>query len=231
MKTQTPDTALERARIAIRGEILRWNPVVNLVSRQDTARQLDRLLDQCMAGFGLITTALAEMDISLESAGYVDVGSGNGLPGLLWAAGIASRGGRGPIWLVEPRKRRAWFLARVARQDPFPEVAVVAGRWGDPLPGLSTPGDLLVSMKALRLTEPEVLNGLERGFAGTDDAGNRPQRVVIARFLGPDPGLDEGMVRELQVSPIGGEPVWRLTGMRTSEGRGVRLLRTAYTRA
>jgi hypothetical protein len=229
--TTSSDDALERARIAIRGEILRWNRVMNLVSRQDTPRQLDRLLEQCTTGFDLITTALAELDISLETTGYADVGSGNGLPGLLWAAGIAKRGGRGPIWLVEPRQRRAWFLSRVARQDAFPDLSVVAGRWGAPLPGSSTPGDMLVSLKALRLTEPDVLGGLERSFARTDDAAHGPQRVVIARFLGPEQSQDEGTACELQISRAVGEPVWRQTGHRTLEGPGVRLLTTAYRRA
>jgi hypothetical protein len=228
--TPSPEEALERARKAIRGEILRWNPVTNLVSRQGTPRQLDHLLGQCLAGFQLVPPVLADLGRSLESLGYVDVGAGNGLPGLLWAAGIMGLGGRGPCWLVEPRKRRAWFLARVARQEAFPDLTVVVGRWGDLLPAPSPPGDLLVSLKALRLTEPEVLEGLESAFAADGVSAKSPRHVVITRFLGPDPTQDKRLVRDLQADDDRGGPVWRQTARRILAEPGVRLLVTAHER-
>ncbi len=231
MTTSPWDSTLEPARIAIRSEILRWNPVMNLVSRQDTPRHLDRLLEQCTAGFGLAVNALEDLGTDMETMGYVDVGSGNGLPGLLWAAGIAGCRGQGPVWLVEPRKRRAWFLARVARQSAFPDVTVVAGRWGDPLPKRSTPGDILISMKALRLSEVDVLDGLERGLGHGGDSSQHPQRIAVVRFLGPEPSQDRALVQDLRDWGAAKRPRWQQTGCRTLEGPGVRLLATTYTRS
>ncbi len=231
MTTPPPEGRLDTARCAIRDEILRWNPVMNLVSRQDSPRVLDRLLDHCTAGFHLVEQGLATLGIDCRDMCYVDVGAGNGLPGLLWAAGFAGCGGHGPYWLVEPRKRRAWFLARVARQEPFPDIAVVAGRWGDLLPGPSSSGAILISMKALRLTEPEVLEGLEQGFGSTDSGDEAPQRVVIVRFLGPEPVQDAEMAHDLQVNrPVAGSR-WQQTCCQNLEGPAVRLLLTAYSRA
>jgi hypothetical protein len=224
------DDGLGPARTVLRDEILRWNPVMNLVSRQETPALLDRLLAQCSAGFGLVFEAVADLGVPVTTLGYADVGSGNGLPGLLWAAGMANAGGRGPAWLVEPRARRAWFLDRMTRHTVFPGVAVVAGRWGEPLPGSSIPVDMLVSLKALRLTEPEVLAGLEQGFTGSTGTPKRPQRVVIVRFLGPDPSQDAELVRSLQADGTTQEAGWQRIDCRTLEAPFVRLLATTHLR-
>jgi hypothetical protein len=227
--TLSPDEALARARSAIHAEILRWNRVMNLVTRQDTARQLDRLLAQCLAGFHLAAAAVGDLGISLDSFGYADVGSGNGLPGLLWAAGLAAAGGHGPYWLVEPRERRAWFLSHVAREEYLPDLTVVAGRWGAPLGGPSPPGNLLVSLKALRLTEPEVLAGLGRGLGAGGSNPSPPQHVVIVRFLGPDPAQDAATVRDLQIADAATTDS-RQVACRVLQDPSVRLLMTAYDR-
>lgn len=230
MTTSSPDAALDLARNTLREALLRWNPVMNLVSRQDTAHQIDRLLHQCQAGFHLLHPVLAELGYPVARLGYLDVGSGNGLPGLLWAAGFRGLGGSGPYWLVEPRQRRAWFLERVSREPAFPEVAVVAGRWGDLLPVSSLPVDVLVSLKALRLTEPEVLAGLAEGFAAATEGALGPQRVVVTRFLGPEPGTDAVLVHDLQAGGDGGGAAWQQTERRVLASPVVRLLVTAYAR-
>lgn len=224
MTTASFDDALSPARKAIRAEILRWNPVMNLVSRQRTPAQLDRLIAQCEAGLGLTLTALASLGIPLTEMGYVDVGSGNGLPGLIWAAGLAAAGGRGPFWLVEPRERRAWFLARLARRDILPEIRVIAGRWGAPLGDGPGPADILISLKALRLTEPAVLGGLATSFAAAESAVRR--RVVITRFLGPDPAEDAELIEDLQIRST--SLLARPQACQVLEGPAVRLLVTAH---
>lgn len=55
--------------------------------------------------------------------GWLDVGSGGGLPGIVVATLIDS-----PITLVEPRRKRAEFLSDVARDLSFDNVTVVKGK-------------------------------------------------------------------------------------------------------
>lgn len=227
MATSANDRA--GARAILRAEILQWNPTLNLVSRQDTENQLNRLIEQCDAGFDLVAAKLPSLDLVPGGLAYADVGSGNGLPGLLWSSALLALGASGPHWLVEPRGRRAWFLARAIRIAGLPTASVVAGRWGDPLRMASTPEDMLVSLKALRLTESAVLEGLARAFKGGEGTVTLPQRLAIVRFLGPSAVSDGDLDQELQLNAAVGP--WRRTTREILAGPGVRLLMTAYSRS
>lgn len=223
-----PDSNQALARATLRQEILRWNPTLNLVTRQDTEAQLERLLDQCEAGFGLLAGRLSALGMIGPRIGYADVGSGNGLPGILWIAALHALGASGPCWLVEPRGRRAWFLSRVVRMLAW-RAGVLAGRWGDPLTAASPPGDMIISLKALRLTEPDVLGGLVKAFGSSADAAVLPQRVGVVRFLGPVEEARADLEQELLLNAV--PAPWLLLSHDLLEGPQARLLLTVYSSA
>ena len=166
-----------------RAEVLRWNTQISLISRQSPETVLDRLVEQCLGAWGEIENYLAASERSREMV-YIDIGSGNGLPGIVWHCCFEAVGTGVSTYLIEPRMKRAWFLERCARQMGIGGIRVVMARWGeDPAApvGVLEPGkDLLISLRALRLDDAEVLAGLG-GFAPQLD-----QQVTIARFAGSD---------------------------------------------
>jgi len=166
------------ALAAYRTEVLRWNSQINLVSRQDTEPRLDALIRQCEVALAALVDA--EPDLLRPSLLYCDLGSGGGLPGVIWHLRLREELASLTTWLVEPREKRAWFLHRVARHCGAAPYAVAAARWGAvTAPTPETAAAALISLKALRLTDPEVLGGLA-ALRGGDATG--PARIVIARF-------------------------------------------------
>lgn len=89
-----------------------WSARVNLVSR----RELDRIVEKHVAP-SLVPLLVSPAETT-ESVRLVDVGSGGGFPGLVLA--IAR-----PAWrvhLIEPTRKKALFLERVAREVGNVEV-------------------------------------------------------------------------------------------------------------
>jgi hypothetical protein len=219
-------------RETLRAEILRWNRRINLVTRQDSAPQLDLLLDQCEAGWRLLRDAVPA-DV-LVRASYVDIGSGNGLPGLIWGAHLRALAPYAPIWLVEPRNRRAWFLRRAARRVGLDGIGVAESRWR---PGMvtaaSTGGVMLVSLKALRLTEPEILAGfgIESSLAAAD--ADPVREIVIARFLSSQPVAIDDLARDLQLPDPAGRSAgpWMPAELQVLRSEVAALLVTVHRRA
>jgi hypothetical protein len=175
--------AVDPARLrCLEREILQWNRQINLVTRVDTAQQVSVLLAHCLEAWQLLARRLGDV-AWFRSGAYLDLGSGAGFPGLVWALARAAAGHSGPVTLVEPRGKRAWFLRRTARLLGLEDVAVAEGRWGDPALGVVGigPGPVLLSLKALRLTDSEVLQGLQL----VKGAADLPVEVMVVRFLGP----------------------------------------------
>lgn len=164
-------------------EILRWNHQMNLVSRVDTARTLNGLVEHCVAGWDLLAQFLSD-EPGFSECLYVDLGSGGGLPGLIWATSRHEAGHKGVNCFVEPRDKRAWFLQRVARALQLDTVVVQTARWGEMrLPVVPEGTDkVLISMKALRLTDSQVLAGYE---ASAGDS-SRPSEIMVVRFMESD---------------------------------------------
>ena len=195
MNERRPDPA---AMIeAYRAEVLRWNRQINLVSRQDTAARLDGLIRQCDRAFAAVLAA--HPDLGRSPVLYADLGSGGGLPGFVWHRQLLGVAPAVQSWLVEPREKRAWFLQRVARfADPQP-YGVLCGRWGEVVAASVLPAETaLVSLKALRLTDPEVLEGLAALRAG---AVPQPRRVVIVRFHPADEAWTPELAAALATAP------------------------------
>lgn len=185
-------------------EILRWNNQINLVTRVDTERQVAALLDHCLEAWLLISSKLGE-ESWFSSATYLDLGSGAGFPGLVWALARREEEHTGPVILVEPRGKRAWFLRRTARLLGLTGLEVVEGRWGSVAlsEGGLGPGSLLVSLKALRLSNADVLGGV----ANAVGADALPAEVLVVRFLAPTVSAvaDRSRARErgVGVDPVG----------------------------
>jgi 16S rRNA (guanine(527)-N(7))-methyltransferase RsmG len=102
-------------------EILRWNPRVGIVSRHDTTAIVARLVRQSLHLLELVrprTEAVCGKELHV-----VDVGSGGGFPGLVWAMVE-------PDWrflLVERRHKKAAFLERMVKVLGIEDVEVYAG--------------------------------------------------------------------------------------------------------
>ena len=104
-------------------ELQTWAPRLNLVSDASTEVIARRHILDSLAGAAAIRTRLGDRPCLL------DLGSGAGLPGI--PLGIVLRAE--PMFLVEPRQRRAHFLRAVARRLPDRSFSVLCTR-ADALP-------------------------------------------------------------------------------------------------
>jgi len=174
----------------LRREILRWNQQISLVSRTRPRQTVDGLVAQCRRAWTLVAGHLDARQWP-EARCWIDVGSGAGLPGLVWAAEGLVAGVRTPFTLVEPRRKRAWFLNRAARAMGLDQVAVVASRWGEATEPIHAGGAsaAVISFKAIRMGDRAVLEGLsgDPGLSGL-------RRVAIVRFLGEDDAEGEDLM-------------------------------------
>jgi len=222
-----PDARHLESRLQLlEAEILRWNQQINLVSRVDTRRLVGHLVRQCRAGWALVDAALAD-DPVLAEATYVDIGSGAGLPGLVWSAIRDQRQQGGGQIMVEPRHKRAWFLQRVAREMALEDLQVRSGRWGEAggrLDEVAAPS-LLISLKALRLRDQQILGGLP-----DDPAGPGWSRVVVVRFLEPGEQDRERLEAEFVDFHAPGDSPWRRAGAQVLGVGDPALLLTSYHR-
>ena len=204
-------------------EIQRWNRQINLVSRQDTANLLEDLFLQCLGGAEALWSYLVDGGlVSNEGTGvshYFDLGSGAGIPGVIWHQFFAEKDPGLQTCLVEPRAKRAWFLERIAGLPDSPSFSVFSGRWEEIPAVFAAPAGepvIVISLKALHLPDPVVLGGV--GGALSD-----PERgsVVVARFYPPGQVLDAALKKHLQVAAAGDSV--RIGG-REWEGRGPAIL-------
>lgn len=217
-----------------RAEILRWNRRINLVSRRDAESQVRRLESQCVAALEPVLAALAA---SPGGAGrplhYFDLGSGNGFPGFVWHILLSAKGLAPRTWMIEPRRKRAWFLRRLGGLSGVPPFAVVESRWNDvpvlaaasgrardygrarddltsddlasddpvlePGPGVLVAPQVLVSLKALRLSDPEILAGASRVLPSSPNPPAGRATVAIARFCSPNEILTQDLCRDLGI--------------------------------
>ncbi len=192
-----------------RKDVLRWNNQINLVSRKGTANRLDGLIQQCRGGWD----RLVDPDVSdlgeATRIWYFDLGSGAGLPGIVWHIQMAAADLSVRTLLVEPREKRAWFLERVAHLAGGESPWVAASRWGDAgIDGLddefpeSHPSHILISLKALHLPDSAVLDGLTPFLEvaeGTNTSPGGEISLLIARFYPPDQIWSEELAGELDI--------------------------------
>ncbi len=122
------------------GELLRWNPRINLVARGDESRVWARHVEDSLQLLALMPDGLAQgFGGEGGAAQAVDLGSGGGFPGMVLA--IASGVG---FALVESDARKAAFLREAARLAAAP-VRVLAQR----IESAPPQGAMLVTVRAL----------------------------------------------------------------------------------
>ena len=194
---------------AFRDDLLRWNSQINLVSRQETADRLEGLFKQCVGGAGAVLDHLnfpLSEDLSKTQLFYFDLGSGGGLPGVIWHVLFSEQFETVKSWLVEPREKRSWFLKRLNRISGMPSFGVLHGRWGEVcIPGadFSWPGAgfpvVVISLKALHLEDPEVLNGVLRVFSRLPGSIG----IVIARYYPPGQAFNQKLQKSLKIPTAG----------------------------
>jgi hypothetical protein len=196
-----------------RKQVLRWNDQINLVSRKGTAHKLDGLIQQCRDSWDrLVDPGVSDLGESTR-IWYFDLGSGAGLPGIVWHVRMATADLSVRTLLVEPREKRAWFLERVAHQVGGESPHVAVNRWGDEgIDSLaeefpeSRPSHVLISLKALHLPDLAVLEGLAPFLETTEDSTTAPEgeiSLLIARFYPPDQIWSEDLAGELDILPRG----------------------------
>jgi hypothetical protein len=172
---------------AYRGELLRWNRQINLLSRRDPEGTATALIRQCAAAFALWWAA-SGAGLAGGALRVFDLGSGGGLPAFVWLALLAERGVAARATLVEPRQKRAWFLERLRRLPGAPAYDVVAAPWaadaaavvGDGGEAAADTTPILFTLKALRLSETAVLAPLPAVLGAGGAAAGRA--VEIVRF-------------------------------------------------
>jgi 16S rRNA (guanine527-N7)-methyltransferase len=121
-----------------------WNQKINLTGARTPPAQVDLLIREVLP--------LASW---LVPGGVLDVGSGNGSPGLVLGVLCPSRA----ITLLEPRLRRWAFLREATRAVGRPDILVLRMRHD----AFAGPPAANVTVRALRLPVPELARLLAPG--------------------------------------------------------------------
>jgi hypothetical protein len=198
-------SALERQLLDFAQDVLRWNERFSLISRVEPKILLPQLIDECRAAFVALFGAGSLLGCAgrPDSLLYLDLGTGGGFPGLIWHLLFceAARQDHRETLCFEPRDKRAWFLEQCTGRLEAERFSVFAESWGRKMPSaqdhdvdLDGLDQVVISMKALRLTDAEVL-GAWRRFAGE---GLRPD-ITIARFVGEGYVLDPAAAKDLEL--------------------------------
>jgi len=133
-------------------ELRRWAPRVDLVGPGAAVEIVERHYAEALEGLRYLPAGPLRL---------ADLGSGAGFPGLI----LALARGDLETWLVEPRERRAAFLATVARRAGL-AVEVVGARVSAKLPAALPKNLQIVTLRALRL-EPRAYEALRPNLAPT----------------------------------------------------------------
>ena len=113
-----PDSLVVTRLVSYLALLQAWTTRVDLVSPATDLQQIQRHLVDCMAAqlvlgsvFSISSeNAVGSKQLNLGQGRTADIGSGAGLPGLIWAIAEPQR----QFVLVEPRKKRVVFLREVA---------------------------------------------------------------------------------------------------------------------
>jgi 16S rRNA (guanine527-N7)-methyltransferase len=153
-------------------EVLRWNPRAGLIARQNPQHILERLVKESA---DLLTFVCGHVGEGETGRRVVDVGTGGGFPGVVWAL-------MRPGWeflLVERRRKKATFLERVVRQLSLPGVTVYAGEASEAMVGSAGSAGFDVAV-TMAVGPPDRTARLVEGFLrpGGVFATTLPRRAV-----------------------------------------------------
>lgn len=176
-------------------ELSRWAPKVDLVGPAAGAEIVERHYAEALAALPWLPETPCRL---------VDLGSGAGFPGLVLAAARPDL----DVWLVEPRARRAAFLAAAARRMRL-SVRVVGARVAAPLPHDFPDRIDRLTVRALRL-DPRAWRALLGRLApdarllswSGDEALELPAEWTPSRAL-RTPGGEHRWLREYRVAEAG----------------------------
>jgi 16S rRNA (guanine527-N7)-methyltransferase len=176
--------------LAFLQDVLRWNPQLGLVSRRDPLEACDRLVMESLELLTLVRSHGVESETHC-----LDVGSGAGFPGIVWA--LAE-----PEWrllLVERKAGRAAFLQSAVARLSLGHVEVFTGPVNEVAhhPRFVGAFDIAVTMAVATPAEigPQLEPLLSAGgrFYGTTPAGTAlPPRVGKSLDLKGDTAGDYG---------------------------------------
>ena len=204
-----------------RDHVLRWNRQISLITRRDPEEIMNRLLVQCREGL----EAVLGQGLDRGPVAYFDLGSGGGIPGIVWHVGLHERGLDPRTCLVEPREKRAWFLDRLRGILGMPNFTVSEARWGDDELDVLEEPTALISLKALKLTDTEIMAGLPR----VDGC----RRLLVARYYPPGEPWTPELASDLEIfdpgsEVAGGGVVWCSAGGRILPGADFSLVISEY---
>ncbi|MBT3316663.1 hypothetical protein HN388_01650 [bacterium] len=175
---------------AFENEVRRWNKQFSLISRQNSELMLQQLICESLDSYAAFINWSQINSLKLEifkRINYFDLGSGAGFPGIIWQS-LFERdfGNKINGYLVEPREKRAWFLERCSRLQGHTELQVINERWKKQLL-TNTPESInIISIKALLLTDAEIIKELPD-----------QSQVLICRFHNPQTAQDDCLREKL----------------------------------
>jgi len=150
--TPLPDAAAFAALHRHHVELVRWAAKIDLVGPAAAGDLIERHYAESLAALDWLPSSPFRL---------LDLGSGAGFPGLVLAAARPDAA----VWLVEPRERRAAFLAAAARRMGSGARVLGARVGAHPEPPL--PDNLeIVTVRALRLGAREIGSLLPHLAAG-----------------------------------------------------------------
>lgn len=185
--------ALERL-FAHYEELRRWAPRLDLIGPGAVGEIFERHYAEALAALPWMPAGAARL---------VDLGSGAGFPGLVLAAARPDL----EVWLVEPRARRAAFLAAAARRMRL-SVRLLAVRVAEPLPPEFPSVVEVLTVRGLRL-EPRAWRALASrlvpGACLISWSGGEPPELPNGFVTGRElrlPGADRRRLREYRLEPV-----------------------------
>ncbi len=197
------DTQLEKLSSYLK-MLCSWSKRIDLVSPGDEKELLQRHLLDSLASWTRISSWMSER--GLNSPNYIlDVGSGAGLPGIVWAALLENT----RVVLLEPREKRVVFLKEVVSRLGLGNAEVSRAR----LEESKTEARVdIITSRALGLGEELLARG-EQILAS---------KGFVAELLGPNEGLGlkERTLRAESLGYVSRETL----SYKPGSGRGERLV-------
>lgn len=167
-----------KARLACYLDLLAaWNPRVNLTGARTPEERV-----------AVLIAPVVPAAAGLESGLLIDVGSGNGSPGLV----LALLRPEVPATLLEPRQRRWAFLREAARAAGRPDITILRSRHD----GYGGPPGRTVTIRALALPLRDLAPLLAPGGRLLVFGGPRLGDPAFVAEAGPAPGIQAYRRRE-----------------------------------